>query len=255
MRNLMRRVRQWWFVGAWVVIIGVAVIKTGGWTPHFRERSYDVGAKAPSILGVDFAQSARTVLVYVRSNCPHCTESMPFYRTLAQSEAVSSDRVQLVMTSAEPEPGLADYLRRHRLVSVRTVAGMHANVSGIRGTPTLIVVNSAGLIERVAVGRQSPSGERYLAGKRTLAASLDREIGCQRRRLRRPSRASLQGHISLYRPRDYLRHRRTAHGNRHHDPWHGLILCEVRCDGRKFGRRSESDSLFGQLERERFERL
>jgi hypothetical protein len=167
MANLQRG-RQFLFAAAWCLIIALTAIKAGIWQPHVPGPPYTKGEKAPSVRGVDFAESVKTVLLYVRSDCRFCAESMEFYKRLSAIEAASSQRVQLVIISRDSDTVLADYLRSNGLDDERTIAGVHADFSRVPGTPTLLVVGQTGVIELVAFGRQDSSGERAILDTLTL---------------------------------------------------------------------------------------
>lgn len=61
----------------------------------------------PDISRVTFGDHAKTILLYVSTDCRYCTASMGFYRMLADSEVVKSRNVQFVMVGPDAEGDLA----------------------------------------------------------------------------------------------------------------------------------------------------
>lgn len=120
------------------------------------EKAYTTGERF-SIKGVNVADVTAghaTVVLYVRSSCKFCTESMPFYKTLAET----AERPRLVVVGYEDEATLGKYVSDHS-VKPDSVLRLDRNEpeSRLRGTPTLILVNSTGRVEGAWRGRLDES--------------------------------------------------------------------------------------------------
>jgi hypothetical protein len=102
------------------------------------------GSRAPILENVDYRRHKETVVMFIRSSCKFCTDSMPLYRRLAHETA--SD-IQFVAASAEPTTVTQDYLRSHG-VTIDTIV----TAAQVVPTPTVLLVNRSGIIEQTWVG-------------------------------------------------------------------------------------------------------
>ena len=124
------------------VVYGIAAVRPGSRTPP---PTYAHGEQAPAIAGVSYAGAKRTAVLFVRSSCHFCTESMPFYRDLVKGGG------RLIAIGPEPPEALLGYLEEHDL-AVRGVTIGRGSWPKLTGTPTLIIVDGSGRVERTWVG-------------------------------------------------------------------------------------------------------
>ena len=107
----------------------------------------------------DFGATPWTVILLANSTCPFCTESMPFYSTLAHLRSSSgSSLVRLVAVSAEDETTTTDYFASNGVPIASPVSSTQSVVTQAL-TPTLIVVDAQRNIKGSFVGRLSQRGE------------------------------------------------------------------------------------------------
>jgi hypothetical protein len=134
---------------------------------RYRPNEVVGAAEVTSGVGVAFGdtsieRSAKTrILVYAQSSCRFCTASIPFYRTLEDASR-RSGRFELVFVTTDQEHLFRAYAVSNgiRNPTVRTRAAFE----GIRGTPTLIVVDGQRSVLGIWVGRLSALREsRVLA--------------------------------------------------------------------------------------------
>lgn len=118
-----------------------------------------IGKSAPTLEGVDYRRQPSTVLLFVNSSCRFCTQSMPLYQTLAKDKK-NKPGLKLVAVSAESVDVTRAYLNAHD-VSVDDIV-VHA--SSIP-TPTLLLVDQAGIIQQNWVGWQDDTASRDLLQK------------------------------------------------------------------------------------------
>ena len=117
------------------------------------------GDKLRGISGVSYADANVTAVLFLRSGCQYCNDSMGFYRRLAAS--VHDQRRQrriIALTTADDAASLRSHLDANgvRVDSVRVEQSLRF---GVTGTPTLILVNNAGVVIRSFSGRLNPSDE------------------------------------------------------------------------------------------------
>jgi hypothetical protein len=118
-----------------------------------------VGTKLP--LPVDATDGGRTaaLLAVLSSECRFCTESMPFYKRLMAHPKVAAGGVKFQVVSVQPPGVMRAYLSEHGLApsAVLTAAETGAYV---RGTPSLILTDSQGVVIDSWSGALPPEEER-----------------------------------------------------------------------------------------------
>jgi len=94
-----------------------------------------------------------TLLLVVSPSCHICSESMPFYQRLAKDSAA-----RMLFAVPEAAAGKA-YVAQNNLAQVNVGELTPAAAAGIRGTPTLLLLDASGIIRRQWVGKISSSAE------------------------------------------------------------------------------------------------
>lgn len=138
------------------VMLGVVLVKNhllDPVRPTPDEGLLRPGAKLP-LPGVDWKGNGRTVVLAVASTCPYCTASAPFYQRMERERG----QTRLVIFTPEPADVARQYLSGLG-VSFDEVRQVPLNSVGIRGTPTLIVVDDTGSIVNSWVGKLRPAQE------------------------------------------------------------------------------------------------
>lgn len=109
-----------------------------------------------SLAGVDWGTNGATLLLVVSSGCHFCSESAPFYRRLLQEVEGSTVRLVAVLPQQIGE-GKA-YLNSLS-VPIDEVRQAPLSSLGVSGTPTLILVDSTGVVTESWLGRLPPEKE------------------------------------------------------------------------------------------------
>ncbi|HZS60320.1 MAG TPA: thioredoxin-like domain-containing protein [Gemmatimonadaceae bacterium] len=122
--------------------------------------SYKAGESAPHLEAVQYSDSGRTLLMFVRSTCHFCTESMEFYRRIADSQAHRSGQLKLVAVSIDSPSVTEAYLHDNHLVVDQVVSYTIESEIKVSATPTLIAVDRTGTVEGLWVGKKPASGEK-----------------------------------------------------------------------------------------------
>ena len=112
--------------------------------------------------GVNFAAAERSVLVFLRSTCRFCTNSMPFYRALV-TKARAGNTVKVYVFSNEEEAETQGYLQRHSVSPTRILRTTGELAQRVRVTPTLVVVDRAGKVLHVGVGELGVAEQNRVA--------------------------------------------------------------------------------------------
>jgi len=113
-----------------------------------------VSSPTVSSLDIDWKQNKQTLILAISSSCHFCTESAPFYKRLA--EVKTSTR--LVAILPQPVEEGRRYLDRLG-VSVDEVRQLPLDRIGVRGTPTLMLVDASGAVRNSWIGFLAPETE------------------------------------------------------------------------------------------------
>jgi len=99
--------------------------------------------------GVDFRQNGRTLVLAISTACHFCKESEPFYRRLRDEVGKG---LKLVAVLPQPATEAEQYLKEQG-IRVDQVQHVSLDDVGVRGTPTMLLVNEKGTVTRVWVGK------------------------------------------------------------------------------------------------------
>ena len=115
--------------------------------------SYKEGERISHLDGVDFSKSRKTLVLFIRSSCDYCIKSLPFYREITNDPSHRRPERRIVVAGVEPALTLEAFTRQNHLL-VDGVVSVRPETVRIRAAPTLVLVNSSGVIERIWVGEQ-----------------------------------------------------------------------------------------------------
>jgi peroxiredoxin len=110
-----------------------------------------------SLQGVSWGQSNKSVVLALSDQCHFCTESAPFYQKLTTELAQRRD-VQVIAVFPQQVGDGKQYLGKLG-VPISDVRQAAFDSLGVRGTPTLMIVDRNGKVEQSWVGRLSPDKE------------------------------------------------------------------------------------------------
>jgi hypothetical protein len=110
-----------------------------------------------NVPGVAWNESNETILLALSKGCHFCSQSAPFYQKLTQQLAQRKDvRVIAVLPQ---EVGEAKQYLDELGVPIRDVRQASLNSIGVRGTPTLIIVDNAGKVKQSWIGQLNTERE------------------------------------------------------------------------------------------------
>lgn len=110
-----------------------------------------------SLPGVDWAKNGQTLLLILSQGCGFCTESAPFYQRLTR-ELKSRAGIQVVAVLPQSLSNSQQYLNDLN-VSVAEIRQAQLDTIGVSGTPTLVLVDKAGLVKEAWVGKLTDDKE------------------------------------------------------------------------------------------------
>jgi len=105
-------------------------------------------------LPIKWDANQQTLVMALSSNCHFCTESAPFYKRLAQNKG----QTRMVAVLPQPLEGGRQYLDSLG-VPVDEIRQLPLNKVGVSGTPTLLLVDSAGVVKKSWIGKLPAEGE------------------------------------------------------------------------------------------------
>lgn len=117
--------------------------------------SVPIGTKL-SLPDIDWAKNNRTLVLALQTGCHFCTESGPFYQRLV-AEASNRNIPLIAVLPQSAEEG-RKYLSDLN-VAIKDVRRATLNSVGVRGTPTLLLVNSKGEVADGWIGKLQPDKE------------------------------------------------------------------------------------------------
>ncbi len=138
-----------------MALIGVSFAYNYFLAADHEESEVRAGTQVP-LPGVDWAGSKQTLLLVLQKGCHFCDESAPFYRRLAGAAAKTD--VRLVAVTPQPVAVSREYLNNLG-VSLQEVRQASPGALGLRGTPTLILVDHRGIALDSWVGKLTPDEE------------------------------------------------------------------------------------------------
>jgi thiol-disulfide isomerase/thioredoxin len=100
----------------------------------------------------------KNLVLFISETCHFCEQEMPFYRTLREKLPGQASFVA-VFPPQEPEPAKFLEGKAVKVDHVAAPAALTALTSiGVRGTPTLLLVDEHGKVEKAWIGAQ-PAGK------------------------------------------------------------------------------------------------
>jgi hypothetical protein len=167
-------------------VVGIAAIAFGLSCPRMLSIARHAVSAAPasartggSVLGraleLPFGEAkarAVTVVVWVSTSCKFCALSLPFYRRLASIEAAAPESFHLVGLVSQGRADGTGYFERNGVkLEVLSESGI-ANGLGLRGTPTLLLIDGEHKVIGVWPGFLDEGGQKaVLSGIHRLCPS------------------------------------------------------------------------------------
>lgn len=106
---------------------------------------------------IDWADNKQTLLLFLSTDCRFCSESAPFYQRLVQATIGQRD-IRLVAVLPQEVNRSREYLKELGL-SIEEVKQASFKSIGVRATPTLTLVDSAGVVISAWIGRLAAGQE------------------------------------------------------------------------------------------------
>lgn len=124
-----------------------------------RPQVPSVGEKLPEVTGYQWQSNPHSLLLVLRKGCHFCEESMPFYRSLYDLERNNNLNAKMLAVFPDRAEEVNEILRTQNLPIPR-MPQMNVSSLKVSGTPTLILVDQNGKVEKTWVGKLDSAGEQ-----------------------------------------------------------------------------------------------
>lgn len=131
-----------------ILIKDFLVVQPKPQAPPVANRGKDFVGTSLTELPIKWDANQQTLVMALSSSCHFCTESAPFYKRLAQNKG----QTRMVAVLPQPLEGGRQYLEGLG-VSVDEIRQFPLNKVGVSGTPTLLLVDSAGVVKKSWIGK------------------------------------------------------------------------------------------------------
>jgi len=140
------------------VLLGFVLIKRFIFTPTPTEpgENIKVGTRI-SLPDINWSERERNLVLVLQTGCHFCTESGPFYQHLSR-ETTAVANLRLIAALPQDVGEASQYLSNLG-VTVNEIRQAPPSSLGVRGTPTLLLVDNTGTITDVWIGKLSPDRE------------------------------------------------------------------------------------------------
>ena len=143
-----------------VVALAVGCIVLGRYVVAYRTPRPVAAGDHLAIPNVDWKQHRHTLVLALNTGCHFCEESIPFYQRLADTQASGSDLEIVAVFPNDPEM-VHQFMTKDNL-GIRSLANIPLERVHVNATPTLILVDSNGRVERSWVGTLTSADELEL---------------------------------------------------------------------------------------------
>src|SRR5262245_34064037 len=149
------------------VIIGAVLIKnhlmpsTSKPNPAPASNEPSMVGKAITLPDVDWKKTDQTLVLALSVGCRYCSESADFYKELARKRKGTT---RLVAVLPQPLEASKKYLGDLG-INVDEIRQAAVNSIGVRGTPTLLLVNKDGVVTSAWVGKLQTEKEREVMAR------------------------------------------------------------------------------------------
>ncbi len=126
---------------------------------HGSEELGLAGQTLAPLPGYSWSSYPKTLVIAIRRGCPYCDASMPFYRQLGEQEKSNALRAHVLVVMPNDASYGSSLLEKNNL-EVQGIFGQRLDALRVSGTPTVLLLDSSGRIEREWIGQLTPRAEK-----------------------------------------------------------------------------------------------
>jgi thioredoxin-related protein len=105
------------------------------------------------------AGSQINALIFLRTGCTFCDQSMPFYKRITQLSNTGKVKVTAFFEHSDFEA--SEYMKRFQLIDVG-ISRTHFDSLNIKGTPTFVLLDQNGIVLKSSVGKLNDKDEQEI---------------------------------------------------------------------------------------------
>lgn len=150
------------YIVNFLIIVAALAIVWNIWS-YFRPNN--VNGNAPAI-GSEFkitefnpAGAQINALIFLRTGCIYCEQSMPFYRRITQLS--NTGKVKVIAFFDHNDLETSEYMKRFQFNDVE-INRTDFDSLGIKGTPTFVLLDQSGKVLKGSVGKLNDKGEQEI---------------------------------------------------------------------------------------------
>jgi thiol-disulfide isomerase/thioredoxin len=128
---------------------------------QYVRHSVAAGDTLASIPGLEWNQHRRTLVLALNTGCHYCKDSVPLYQKLADAQRPKSRDLKLIAIFPNDPDSVREFSSRER-IGVEGLAGVSFESMHLTVTPTVILVDERGRVQRSWVGVLTPRQELEL---------------------------------------------------------------------------------------------
>jgi hypothetical protein len=118
---------------------------------YHAPRPVVAGDRLATIPNLDWSQHRHTLVLALNTGCHYCEESVPFYQKLVSAQQPSGDDLGIIAVFPNETEVVRQFITRENL-HIPNVAAMPLEKLRVVATPTLILVDREGRVERSWMG-------------------------------------------------------------------------------------------------------
>jgi thioredoxin-related protein len=144
-----------------VVVFLVVVARNEFFAPRPQPQpnpEKDLAGKTISLPGVAYTYGQDSLVLVVSTKCHFCQDSLAFYKQLTEK---LHGKLDIIAVLPEPETEAKKFLADAGVQTEHVVKAV-PNSLGVRGTPTVLLVDDKGKIKNVWVGHLDEAGQKQL---------------------------------------------------------------------------------------------
>lgn len=144
------------------IIASTVLVRNFFFTPKPPPRPGEAkpGDSIEAVKAILPAGSQKALVVAISPTCGYCTQSMPFYKRLMEERDKKGSPVRVVGAVPAPEAKAAEEQHMNAAgVKFDNLADISFQSIKVPATPTLILVDGTGKVEKVWVGKLDEDGE------------------------------------------------------------------------------------------------
>lgn len=151
-----------------VVVVAIVVLSVFALTffNHYQKTQVQAGLQRGQKLDrlpvATKNNAAQTLLVVMNTTCHYCSESIPFYNQLVETQHNTNNTTAIIAVFPNSENEVKEYVRQNQLNITTIAASIDFKALHVAGTPTIILIDNSGKIRDFWVGKLSKDEEQQV---------------------------------------------------------------------------------------------